>query len=275
MCSTVRSSMVQRQPRVARRGRTASRRGRACVSRGCSTPPCTACEQREQPVPGGGGVLQVLLASPRRALLQLGAEPAGRVRLRVELVVGGQQPAFLGEEQEHDAHHHRDRAAVDLVRGRRRAGRARRVAVADVGPADRGDQQLDRLADLDAERLGDLLLAVQAALRSSGTRRSSSGTPKKRLRRSSERNARTTSRSAASGQATASNIAVDGDAAARRPDQRPPAAVGGQAELDVVVAAQLRDPVGRGRRPAEPRDPGGGLLPRRADQAEQPHGCRA
>lgn len=41
----------------------------------------------------------------------------------------------------------------------------------------------------------------------SAGRRSASGTPKNRRRSSSERNARTTSRSAASGQATASNTA--------------------------------------------------------------------
>ncbi len=79
MCSTVRSSMVSgshgycsgsnsepswrvhRQPRVV-----------DAVVHGA--------EQGQQPVPGAGAVLQVLLAAVDGALLQLGAEPARRVR---------------------------------------------------------------------------------------------------------------------------------------------------------------------------------------------------
>ena len=59
------------------------------------------------------------------------------------------------------------------------------------------------------------------------------------------------------------------DALRRRPDQRPPAAVGGQAQLDLVVAAQLSEPVCRGGGPVRAADPGDrGTV---ADQPQQPY----
>ena len=224
-------------------------------------------EQREQPVPGGGGVLQLVLRALPRPLLQLRAQPAGRVRLRVQLVVAGQQPPFLGEQQEHHAHHHRHRTAVDLVCG----DVAQALALdSEVGPADRGHQQLDGLANLHAEGLGEVFLAVFAAL---PQRREALGVghPEEpaALQQRAER-----PHHVAVGCLRPGHGVEHRDrrhVAARRADQRPPAAVGHQAERDVVVAAQLRHPIDRGRRPRRPRDPGGGLLPRVAQQTQQPH----
>ena len=76
----------------------------------------------------------------------------------VQVVVAGQQAAFLGEQQEHDAHHHRDDAGVEVVVAHAGQQRAVRLAVELV---ERGDQQLDGLADLAAELLGDLFLAFE------------------------------------------------------------------------------------------------------------------
>ena len=84
-----------------------------------------------------------------------------RERLRVERVVDRQQPPLLGHEQEDEAHHHRDRAAVDLLVGEVAQQLAVAVAVLAV---ERGDQQLDGAPHLRAEPVGDLLLAVGALL---------------------------------------------------------------------------------------------------------------
>ncbi|MFF3158530.1 hypothetical protein [Streptomyces sp. NPDC057910] len=73
-------------------------------------------EEGDQPVPGGGGVLQGRHAFGVRAGLELGAQEAGGVGAGVHLVVGGEQAALLGEEEEDDAHHHGDGAPVDLAR---------------------------------------------------------------------------------------------------------------------------------------------------------------
>jgi hypothetical protein len=69
---------------------------------------------------------------------------------------------FLGEQEEHHAHHHRDRTTVDVVRVD--VGQTALTAFprGDVGPADRRDQQLDGLADLHTEGLGELLLEAEA-----------------------------------------------------------------------------------------------------------------
>lgn len=123
-------------------------------------------EQRDEPMPGRRRVLQGRLALGIRPRLQLGAQKAGRVGLRVHLVVRRKQPSFLGEEQEDDAHHHRDRAPVDLAR-RDAVGAQAGCAVLHrpgVGTADRVDQELDRLTDLDAQGVGDLVASVQALL---------------------------------------------------------------------------------------------------------------
>ena len=133
-------------------------------------------EEREQAVPGGGGRLQRVLAVAVGALLELRAERGRRERLGVERVVERQQPALLGDEQEDQAHHHRDRASVDLLVGEVAEQLAVAVAVLAV---ERGDQQLDGAPDLGAELVGDLLLASALSC-SSAARPSSTGRPKKR-----------------------------------------------------------------------------------------------
>ena len=119
-------------------------------------------EQREHAVPGGGRALERVLAVAVGALLQLRAQRARGERLGVARVVDRQQPALLGDEQEHQAHHHRDRAAVDL--GALEVGEQLAVALA-VLAVERRDQQLDGAADLGAELVGDLLLLAGALLR--------------------------------------------------------------------------------------------------------------
>ena len=110
----------------------------------------------QQPVPGQRGGVEGLLA-----LLGLAGdeavELAGDAVALLEQLAGRQQAALLGEEQEHDAHHHRDRGLVGVVgAGRERVGLAAALRVGGrLG--ERLDQQLDRAADLGAEGFGDLL----------------------------------------------------------------------------------------------------------------------
>ena len=144
----------ERQPRVGVRVEQRAVVGDE-LELGVGHAPVDDGEQGQQPVPGQDGVLELALvaAGVGDPLLELGVQAARRVGAGVQLVVGGEQAAFLGEQQEDDPHHHRDRAPVDLVGG---------DIGADAGPAERGDQQLDRLADLDAQPVGDLFLVVQA-----------------------------------------------------------------------------------------------------------------
>lgn len=65
-----------------------------------------------------------------------------------------------------------------------------------------------------------------------------------------------------------------GDLAARRRHQHQPAAVGGQAELHLVVPAQPREPVHRGGGPGLALDPRGRLGARRTDQPKYLRGAR-
>ena len=77
----------------------------------------------------------------------------------VDVVVAGQQPAFLGEQQEHHPHHHGDHAGVQVVVIHPGEQLAAGLA---VEPVQRPGQHLHRLADLPAEGLGDFLAAFQA-----------------------------------------------------------------------------------------------------------------
>ena len=122
-------------------------------------PAVHGAEQREDPVPGGGRALERILAVAVGALLELGAQRARGQGLGVARVVDRQQPALLGDEQEHEPHHHGDRAAVDLGLSRSCEQLAVTVAVLAV---ERRDQQLDGAADLGAELVGDLLLLARA-----------------------------------------------------------------------------------------------------------------
>ncbi len=115
--------------------------------------------QRQQPVPGRGAVFQRLFSGQAGLALKLADQLADPVGGDVDVVVAGQQPAFLGEQQEHDPHHHRDHARVELV-------------VIDPGqqpalglvvqPVQRPGQHLHCVADLLAERLGYFLATFQA-----------------------------------------------------------------------------------------------------------------
>lgn len=152
-----------------------------------------------------------------------------------------------------------------------RQARAAGLPRPGVGPADRGHQQLDGLADLPAQRLGDLLLGVLAA----GQQRTEllalrHGEEPAPAQQRDERPDHVPFRELGPGDGVEHGGA--GHSPARRPHQRPPPAVGGQAELDVVVAAQVREPVDRGGRPRLAGDPRGGLRAGCADRAEQPGG---
>src|SRR5690606_38795865 len=116
-----------------------------------------------------------------------------------------------------------------------------------------GDEQLDGLAYLDAQCLCDVLLAVLARVQEVGQCFS--------VRDAEE------SRPAEYGHECADDIAfrrlvpVDrvedggcGDAAARGPDEGPPASVGRKPELDVVVAAELGEAVDGCRGPVRMLD---------------------
>jgi hypothetical protein len=56
--------------------------------------------------------LSLVVAHVADTLLKLGMKATGRVCTGIKLVVRGQQTCFLGEEQEHQTHHYRDRAAA-------------------------------------------------------------------------------------------------------------------------------------------------------------------
>ena len=107
-------------------------------------------------MPGGGALAEDRTKAV--GLLQLLDEVADAVGGDVQVVVTGQQAAFLGEQQEHDAHHHRDDAGVEVVVAD--AGQERGVRFA-VELVERRDEKLDSLADLAAELLGDLFLAFE------------------------------------------------------------------------------------------------------------------
>nr|WP_306284182.1 hypothetical protein [Streptomyces sp. Termitarium-T10T-6] len=207
-------------------------------------------EQRDEPVPGRRRVLQGRLALGVCPCLQLGAQEAGRVGLRVHLVVRRKQPALLGEEQEDDAHHHRDGAPVDLARRDTVGAQAGRAVLHSpgVGTADRVDQKFDRLTDLDAQGVGDLVARVQALLQ-----QADEGLGLFVLEEAP---------AAQEGDEGADDVPLGGlvpadgvedgrgrDAADRGPDQAPPAAVGEQAERDVVVAQEAGQAVCRTGRP--------------------------
>ena len=231
------------------------------VQLGVGHAPVDDGEQGQQPVPGQHGVVELALVAARVGdpLLELGVQAAHRVGAGVQLVVGGEQAALLGEQQEDDPHHHRDRAPVDLVRG---------DIGADAGPAERGDQQLDRLADLDSQPVGDLFLVVQALpqqRREAAFRRD--GEEAAALEQGKEGTQHRSFGGLWPGDGVEDGHR--GDAAGRRPHQGPPPAVGRQAELGAVVAAELGQPVRGGGRPVRALDPGDrGIV---ADQAEQPH----
>ena len=230
------------------------------VELGMGHAPVDDGEQSQEPVPGQDGVLELafVAAGVGDALLEFGVQAACGVGAGVELVVGGEQAAFLGEQQEDDPHHHRDRAPVDLVGG---------DVGADIGPVERGDQELDGLADLDSQPVGDLFLVVQALAEKRG---------QLAFRRDGEKAASLKQGNEGTqygpfGQIWPGDRVEDGhrgDAAGRCPHQGPPPAVGGQPELHAVVAAQLGEPICGGGRPVGALDPGDrGVV---ADQAEQP-----
>lgn len=87
-------------------------------------------------------------------------EGADGVRGVVQLVPGGQQTLLLGVEEEDEAHHHGERALVDLLGGYVPQQFAARLA---VQPGHLRHQQGHRLAHLAAQGVGDLGLGVGGA----------------------------------------------------------------------------------------------------------------
>ena len=215
----------------------------------------------EQPVPGGGALAEDRAEAV--GLLQLLDEVADAVGGDVQVVVAGQQAAFLGEQQEHDAHHHRDDAGVEVVVADAGQERAVRFAVELV---ERRDEQLDGLADLAAELLGDLFLAFEGlgeqgrelVLRLRGLE---AGAGEQRdealqgLRLLAEQ-----------GRVPHGGT---GRAAARRGDERPPAPVGDDPDRHVPGTEQHGQPLDGVRRPGPGRGPGQRMRPPRGDHPEQ------
>ena len=171
---------------------------------------------------------------------------AGDAVALVEQFAGGQQTALLSEQQEHHPHHDRDGGLVGLVGvGGQRIGLAA-LAGFGGGFGERLDQQFDGAAHLGAEGFGDLLgrgdglgeehwetfggVAADDVLPADDSQEGVSGA---RLLNPGQR----------------VDDAGGGHAARPRTDQSPPAAVGDDADLDVVLAQQCFHPVDRGGRP--------------------------
>jgi hypothetical protein len=215
-------------------------------------------EQGEHALPGCGGTLLNVLAFRRRLLLELFAEPACRIGGLVEGVVGRKQAAFLGIEEEDDAHHDRDGGAIYLVSANVQAA-AGLLDAAQIVATDRVNEHLDCASDLDAESLGDVLLVVEALAKQGGqavvVRR---GEEPGALQQRAERAHDDPVAQLRPGHGVENG--GRGDAADRGPDKGPPAAVGDQTEFDVAGSAELGDPVDRGRGPHIARDARGRVL---------------
>src|SRR5690606_7764034 len=179
-------------------------------------------EQRKKPGPSGMRMLQVLLAPVPDTFFEFVAQEPGGVGPSIERPVRGKQPAFLGAEKEDDAHHHGDGAAVHLMGGDVADPGATLGDVRGVGASDGGDEQLDGLAYLDAQCLCDVLLAVLARVQEVGQCFS--------VRDAEESRPAEYGHECAAGIAVPRLVPVDrvedggcGDAAARGPDEGPPA----------------------------------------------------
>ena len=79
----------------------------------------------------------------------------------VTFVTQQQQTAFLGRQQEHQAHHHRQCGFVDF--GGRNVGQQGSLSI-QVGFVQGLDQDFHGPADLFAERLGDFVLMLQGTI---------------------------------------------------------------------------------------------------------------
>ena len=114
-------------------------------------------EEGEQSIPRVGAGLEHALA----LCTELVAEGRDGVGLAIDRFVEVEQPPLLGAEQHDQPHHHRDRRLVDPL-GR---DRLEQVAVlVDVGPLQAADQDLDRLADLPSQLVGDVKLVLAAPI---------------------------------------------------------------------------------------------------------------
>ena len=121
-------------------------------------------ECAEQAVPGGAGALQGVFANVAGMLSQLSREGADGVAVRVGVVVDGEQSAFFGVEQEHQAHQDGDCALVHLGRfdRSRQQGLAVLCLVVGIESSNARHQHLYDCPRLFGEPGGDLLLAVHA-----------------------------------------------------------------------------------------------------------------
>jgi len=200
-------------------------------------------EEREDAVPGGGRALQRIFAVAVGTLLDLRAQPGGRERLGVQRGVDRQQLALLGDEQEDEAHHHRPRAAIDF--GGLQLGEQLPVAFA-VLAVEGGDEQLDGVAHLRFELVGDLLLPVGALLKQlseavfDGEREEAPGAEQRRERTQGQRLFQPQLRTPGAGA---------GRLVRARPDQRPSGAVGDQDQRRAGRLGQLGGSVDRAGRP--------------------------
>ena len=215
----------------------------------------------EQPVPRGGALPEDRTEAV--LLFQLLDEVADAVGGDVEVVVAGQQAAFLGEQQEHDSHHHRDDAGVEVIVGDACEQGAVRLVVKLV---EGGDQKLDGLADLTAELLGDLFLAFERLGEKGGKLilacfglETTAGEQRDECLQG--------------GWLLAEQGRVPdsgpGRATAWCPDECPPAPVGDDTDRDVSGAEQDRQPFDGVCRPAPGAGPGQRMSAPRGDHAEE------
>ncbi|MEZ5264672.1 MAG: hypothetical protein R2755_23475 [Acidimicrobiales bacterium] len=107
-------------------------------------------EGGEEAMPGGGASLEGVKAVTGRGLAKIVAERQDAVGLSPQGVFGGKEPAFFGEEEEHEPHEDRDGGFVDVCPGDASEDPS---PGGDVVSGDGGDEQLDRPAHRGAEPL--------------------------------------------------------------------------------------------------------------------------
>ena len=117
-------------------------------------------EGGQQAGPGGGAAVADLVAVQVLLGVELVVQAGHRVRGGVQVGGDRQQPLLFRVEQEHQAHHHGERAPVHLAR---RDLAEQGAAGLAVEPRQLADEQLGGLPDLDAQGGGDFGLCLGAA----------------------------------------------------------------------------------------------------------------
>ncbi len=201
---------------------------------------------REQSVPGTGAVLQRLPPGEGLGGLQLLDEAADAVGGDVHVVVTGEQASLLGEQEEHQPHHHGDDPVVQVVVAH--PGQDARVR---IQPVQRPHEQLDGVADLAAEVVGDLLLGADTL---GQQRRQRVGVSNSQEAGAGQQRDEGPERLRLLPEQARVPHGGPGGATGRRPHHGPPPAVGDQTDRDTPGAQQHRETLdGTGRPPVRRR----------------------